>query len=679
MKPSEIIALNMHEGKPVPQDVIDLVRTAPGITEQLYVNNLLDSLGNREPWFTGELKRTNNPTIPTLDIVLALLDLKDDPESKKGKRRTAIEKFIDREGFADWKDKITSNEALGERGWDFVKSLWKRVVNDKMRADIVSERKKAMDEAPLDYFGLFQLPNIPGSSFITRSVAPRLTEHLENNADWSWKDAGLDLLENAMMTIPGGSYMKLLGRIPGISRGTRAAGRAMQNMANSSPMGAFVAGGLDFAKNLAGNAVVPFTMEAVDDIAYDDGEGMDQRADFSIGDAAIGTGINQLVNRGLYKVLGPLITEGSGTVSARSPGVQKLREFLNGIGKGSGEPGAALARDARNAVNQPAVLDGMVPVSDIKSWRTGHMEAPRPQTEKELADNVAVTKLLDAIDDGKLVARDIENATQAGISSTETKSKSVRKNLEKEAEKAAKKHSDAILQEGHLNRELEGKDISTLSEKEQKRIRKERIRYREAAKKDYDARKAIELHDMIKDNLAPALGDNRSVWASIDMGLGENKIPSAKLLEVLKENTPELVNYATWSAKGGPKATLGETVGNVMKVQAPTYLANKAGREKYTERVLSYMDPTGELKKEQEETHEAPLRRAQSSAASQILSTVQGVSAQGREFLEDLRKHPEWIKLGHPEKPSQFNLWLLTEGRDLLEDTPLYRPTWDVK
>jgi hypothetical protein len=676
--PSEILADRIHEGYVVPQDVRDLVRTAPGITTQLYVNNILDSLGKNEPWLTGKLKRTNNPTIPTLDIVLALLDLKDDPESKKGKRRTAIEKFIDREGFADWKDKITSNEALGERGWDFVKSLWNRVVNDKMRADIVSERKKAMDEAPLD-FGLFQLPNIPGSSFVARSMWPRVTEHIENTGDFTGKDAALDLLENGMMTVPGGSYMKLLGKIPGISRGTRAAGRAMQNMANSSPMGAFVAGGLDFAKNLAGNAVVPFTMEAVDDIAYDDGEGMDQRADFSIGDAAIGTGINQLVNRGLYKVLGPLITEGSGTVSARSPGVQKLREFLNGIGKGSGEPGAALARDARNAVNQNAVLDGMVPVSDIKSWRTGHMEAPRPQTEKELADNIAVTQLLDAIDNGKMTARDIENATRAGISSTEQRSKSVRKNLEKEAEKASEKHSDAILQEAELNKEIDGKDISTLSEQEQKRIHKARIRSHEAAKKDYDARKAIELHDMIKDNLAPALNNNRSVWASIDMGLGENKIPSAKLLEVLKENTPELVNYATWSAKGGPKATLGETIGNVMKVQVPTYLANKAGREKYTERVLNYMDPTGKLKKEQEDTHEAPLRRAQSSAASQILSTVPGVSAQGREFLEDLRKHPEWIKLGHPEKPSQFNLWLLTEGRDLLEDTPLYRPTWDVK
>jgi len=675
---SDILSTELRAGSYVPQDVIDIVKTAPGITEQLYVNNLLDSLGTGAPYLTGKLKRTNNPTIPTLDIVLALLDLKDDPESKKGNRRTAIEKFIDREGFADWKDKITSNEALGERGWDFVKSLWKRVVNDKMRADIVSERKKAMDEAPLD-FGLFQLPNIPGSSFITRMVAPRTTEHIENTGDFTGKDAALDLLENGMMTVPGGSYMKLLGKIPGISRGTRAAGRAMQNMANSSPMGAFVAGGLDFAKNLAGNAVVPFTMEAVDDIAYDDGEGMDQRADFSIGDAAIGTGINQLVNRGLYKVLGPLITEGSGTVSARSPGVQKLREFLNGIGKGSGEPGAALARDARNAVNQNAVLDGMVPVSDIKSWRTGHMEAPRPQTEKELADNVAVSQLLDAIDNGKLTARDIENATQAGIATTELKSKSVRDNLEKEAKKAAKKHSDAIIQEAHLNKEIDGKDISTLSEKEQKRIHKERIRFRNAALKDYDARKAIELHDMIKDNLAPALSDNSKVWASINMGLGENKIPSAKILEVLKENTPELVNYATWSAKGGPKATLGETIGNVMKVQVPTYAANKAGREKYTERVLSYMDPTGKLKKEQEDTHEAPLRRAQSSAASQILSTVPGVSAQGREFLEDLRKHPEWIKLGHPEKPSQFNLWLLTEGRDLLENTPLYRPTWDVK
>jgi len=675
---SDILSTELRAGSYVPQDVIDIVKTAPGITEQLYVNNLLDSLGTGAPYLTGKLKRTNNPTIPTLDIVLALLDLKDDPESKKGNRRTAIEKFIDREGFADWKDKITSNEALGERGWDFVKSLWKRVVNDKMRADIVSERKKAMDEAPLD-FGLFQLPNIPGSSFITRMVAPRTTEHIENTGDFTGKDAALDLLENGMMTVPGGSYMKLLGKIPGISRGTRAAGRAMQNMANSSPMGAFVAGGLDFANNLAGNAVVPFTMEAVDDIAYDDGEGMDQRADFSIGDAAIGTGINQLVNRGLYKVLGPLITEGSGTVSARSPGVQKLREFLNGIGKGSGEPGAALARDARNAVNQNAVLDGMVPVSDIKSWRTGHMEAPRPQTEKELADNVAVSQLLDAIDNGKLTARDIENATQAGIATTELKSKSVRDNLEKEAKKAAKKHSDAIIQEAHLNKEIDGKDISTLSEKEQKRIHKERIRFRNAALKDYDARKAIELHDMIKDNLAPALSDNSKVWASINMGLGENKIPSAKILEVLKENTPELVNYATWSAKGGPKATLGETIGNVMKVQVPTYAANKAGREKYTERVLSYMDPTGKLKKEQEDTHEAPLRRAQSSAASQILSTVPGVSAQGREFLEDLRKHPEWIKLGHPEKPSQFNLWLLTEGRDLLENTPLYRPTWDVK
>ena len=307
------------------------------------------------------------------------------------------------------------------------------------------------------------------------------------------------------------------------------------------------------------------------------------------------------------------------------------------------------------------------------------MEDPRPQTEKELADNIAVTKLLDAIDNGNLMVKDIERAVQDGVTTTAAKSKSVRKKLESDAEKAAKKHSDAILQMAHADKELEGKAVSELTEKETQRYNKEKQRYKNAVIKDYDSRKALELHDMVKDNLAPALADNSKMWTGPISSLKQNKIPSGQLLEVLKENTPELVNYATWSAKGGPKATLGETIGNVMKVQVPTYAANKAGREKYTERVLQYMDPSGKLKKEQEETHEAPLRRAQSSAASQILSTVPGVSAQGREFLEDLRKHPEWIKLGHPEKPSQFNLWLLTEGRYLLENTPLYRPTWDVK
>lgn len=534
---SDVLAANAFN---LPMRVIDVADTSrtPGLTEELFTNNVLDSLGNGYPAFTSLLKKSKNPTIPTLENLFKVIGLSDDPEKVDGKenrnRKTALEKFI--ENFPKdrglYKEAMLEDERFGEKGYNTLKDLWIKAVNDKMTEDISKGRRDAVNDGSV-------------SGFIARTMFPRTTEHIENTGDYTAKDMLLDFGENVAMSVPGPSWLAAPAR--GISAIARKGGRAI------SPT---VAGAGTFLKNLGGNAVVPTAMEFIDDVAYDEGEGMDQRANFSIGDAAIGTAVNQVVNRGLVKMLSPRINEVTGSIQ-RSPAIMKMREFLGSLGEGSAKFGDDFANAQRAIANAPVKSEEQLAKEELNKAVAGSAkpsEVISKEAREKAVDNV---KKLDAIDKGEF-------------------------SMEK--------------------------------------VRK------------------LDLNN----------ADERAI-----------------------------ANYAAWH---GPNAfaTKSQKFSNILKQAIPSNVVNKIGREEMT-RGFFPANVKEIIDEERTENRAEPKRKQVRSDVKEILDISPGLSEESIEFLKDIKKNPDIVKTGHPTKRDRFNLWLLTEGQDLLRGTSAHRPVWEIK
>lgn len=323
----ELLEKAIDAGAWVPDSVISDYK-AKALTDELAAKAFGDKYAGMS-WAEGA-DSIEDPTIPSMANVIGLLGLEDDPKDMKDPR-TKEQKFIDDfpKNISKWKKKITDNKVYGKNGWETVKEIWKQATRDRMQADIAKARKEAMDDAPLDY-GLFKVPNIPGSSFVTRIFFPRTTEHLENAGDWKAKDILADIAENAAMTVPGSAFTGIAGK--GLAKVAPKAVKYFSGPGSNIVEGA-VKGAGRMAGNLFGNAVVPFGAEAMDAAIYDDDdEGMEHRADFSTGNAALGTAINQGVNRGLMRMAGPLIDRFSSGGLARG-GMLKARQFFENLGQ----------------------------------------------------------------------------------------------------------------------------------------------------------------------------------------------------------------------------------------------------------------------------------------------------------------------------------------------------------
>ena len=98
---SEILAERKNEGFGIPERVAEVTGSAPGITEELYTNAVLDSLGGSYPWLTARLEKVKKPSIPSLKSILNLLI-----EDEEG-GRTALQQFVEDfpEKSAEWKKK----------------------------------------------------------------------------------------------------------------------------------------------------------------------------------------------------------------------------------------------------------------------------------------------------------------------------------------------------------------------------------------------------------------------------------------------------------------------------------------------------------------------------------------------------------------------------------------------
>lgn len=743
----------------VPERIRAARDTTQGLTDELYTNNVIEALGGDRnlPYWIEDVKTVKKPTIPVVEEIVKVIGLDDDEGAKQGKGRTAVDKFI--EDFPkfqkEWKDVVEGDKKWGERGWKTVEAVWKQAVHDKMLEDIKTERAKAVDEAE-STFG----PKFPGSTaistFITRSVLPRVTERLANTGDFTAKDLALDIGENLAMSVPGAMWTgapvkaaSIVGR--GMAKaglGNTAASRVLANLPGhvtnlsnkiASSWGRNLPGTVAMgigktARNFAGNAVVPFAMEAADDIAYDEGEGMDERADFSAGDALTGAITNQVVNRSLARLGQGLIPEAAGSVEVRSPAVLKMRQILRSLGEPSYKSGDDFASSVRATASQQAKPTGTFTQPEINKFRSGGSmdEGIMAITPEEKAEAKLSSTVLDAIDRGdiRLRPRTAMEAKNNAFKNTDVlKSRYSTKVANNEAKAAGveiEKLDDAIntasneltdaynrmgklsaaFENGQIGQKEYNKQLTGLVQKSNDLTRTMQAsidkRHGLAQTRLDKLNEAERTSSMARDNkpASPvteyfdADDISRRLSKYNDGYVKGTPYTMDEILGELGKHPAEYVNYANWHGKpsvepsrmqkilgltDNPTAT--EVLLNDAKVAVPTWAVNKAGRADMTKNLLKRIDATDTVKQEIEETHAAPGQRVRSASAKKILKSGGDLSDDSRKYLAYLAEHPDAVKTGHsdPKERDRFNLWLLTEGRDILEGTPLHRPVWEVK
>jgi hypothetical protein len=415
-KPSEILA-TLREAGLSPQDSANVyalrsqLDTTKGITDAMREKAFLDSFGDDVPVYLEDAEV--EAPLPTFSTILSKLKIENDDKDMKG-GRSAIEKFI--EDFPKkrkaWKKAIEGDPAFGERGWEFVKDAWKQASNDKMRADIEAERKKALEGDNLvEKAGMF----------LTKFFRPRAYEAWERGEDPTLKDQVGDFVESGLMAIPAGQYVGKASRI--LSKIPKVGQYAQKALANKA------------VGTVLGNAVAPFASEAMDAAMRGEDDPNTQRQDFSVGDALMGLATNLGVGFGLARfgggagrvATGELTRSGQGGVSG------KARELVTNIGKSRAERGlpAPTSRwgkvldvaemgaptllvnrygkdnDANLALNMMSGAFSLMPdtpnlAQEVKKMRDDeHKEAQDRKTKKEV-EGVKASRILD------LDARDVK-------------------------------------------------------------------------------------------------------------------------------------------------------------------------------------------------------------------------------------------------------------------------------
>lgn len=604
--------------------VIDSLYNIKAPTDELAEQRFLDMYGGMKPFDKAD--RIEEPTIPSMDNVIAIIGLSDDPKENKNPR-TKEQKFI--EDFpkkqADWKKKIVKNPVYGERGWETVKEIWKQAENQKMLADIAKARYDAVNDGTL-------------SGFITRMVFPRATEHIANTGDFTTKDILADIAENAAMSIPGAAFTGLAGR--GLAkvapRVVNWASKPAQGVVSSTLKGAGNMGG-----NIFGNAVVPFAAEGMDAALYgDDDEGMEQRADFSTGDALIGTAINQGVNRGIMRMAGPMLDRFSNGGLARG-GMLKARQFLENLGQSFGKKGDDFANSVAVRLDSPVAKAGEVTEEAIKAARRGNATDPAIAgiTRDEMAKAVKDQAVLDAIKSGDITLKGNGDINQ------------VVSELKKEADNRS---LDNLLKGERVDEAVDALSIYNGGG-----IPVEKI---------FNIPEKINIYGKPSDRTSMLLKD---------------ALDQKQIAETMARNPDSFINYATWHGQGPSSATVSDKVLNTLNQAVPAWGVNKYGSEGDATMLLSPFPATKKaIDESRKEVHEAPMKRKMTKGAADILKVVSDngdLTEQDRKFLNAIAKNPDILKFGYPEDSTAFKLWLIERGNSLLQGTSAFRPTFEAE
>lgn len=604
--------------------VIDSLYNMKAPTDELAEQRFLDMYGNAAPFDKAD--RIEEPTIPSMSNVIGILGL-DSLSNPVGKdARTKEQKFI--EDFPKktdrWKKKITNNNVYGERGWETVKEIWKQALRDRMQADIAKARKKATDD------GLY--------AKYASVMFPRSVEHIANTGDFSAKDILADLGENLAMTIPGSVFTGIAGKW--LAKVAPKAVKYFSGPGSNIVEGA-VKGAGRMSGNLFGNAVVPFGTEAMDAAIYDDSdEGMEHRADFSAGDAAIGTAINQGVNRGLMRMAGPIIDRFSSGGLERG-GMLKARQFLENLGQSFRQKGDDYAADVARRLDTPIIAEaGEITPQGLRSVVHGGSDImSEGQSRQALEQALGEQAVLKAIDRGEITFQ----PKFAQYSSNWIKGQGTSAELKK-----AITELDDAIKNGATQESITKAAMNT----------------------------AIADAVYGKGTATPI----SSLFSYPPYGIRGGDVPLTEdvLKKVIEKNPAPIINYAAWHGNGGAGKV--DRILNTLNQAIPAWTVNKYGSEGDADMLLS---PTPSLKdalnESRQEVQDAPKKRKATADVLRIVSEGDSLTADDRKYLDAIAKNPDIMKIGYKDDPGGFRLWLLERGNRLLQGTSVFRPTFPVK
>lgn len=574
----------------VPSRILDVFDTTQGLTDEIYAKNVKDAFGKDAPAWVEDSDIAEEPTIPTMDAVFTKLGIKDTKDKK------AYERFM--EDFPkkanDYKSKLLKDPNWGERGWLTVRDLWRQAVPQYEQEKARKEREKEV-------------------GFVEKVMFPRATERYISGQPIQGKDVALDVGENLAMAVPGSGWVGAAGKI----------GRAGQVLSK-----------FPRASRVLGNAAVPIASEIADDLAYDPGEGMDDRADFSVGDALLGTAINQGADLAVQRMLMPtarIMNEVGGGAS------QGVRDAVSQIGTSS----RSRLKDAADANRQTirntasAVISGGDPTAQgLKNLAKGEADETAKASRGAIKEAKEYGKVLDLIDEGKIYPNSkeaIDNALEMGKRRSEFSSR---------------------LKQGHIYNLLQdAKDPKVRAMLEQQ----------------------LADEKLLQKNVAPNVRPSDVINTS---GLkGEEK----KLVnDVFKKNPDMYYNLFSDSkvASDYLVPSWKDAVKDVATRNVAPYVQNKLGRTQWAAGLGSSIAPLAEAE------HKASREKGRQVAFSDVLS-ASPAGSEDEAFIKAVRDNPDvltyGLNSGDPATDERFKIWLLKGGHKKISGLPGVRPLWEVR
>lgn len=633
---SEILGEMKNARETIPGRIDTLRNTTPGLTEQFFTNNLLDSLGETYPRFTDRLERNDDAAVPTLGSVVAFIgtkdkSLKDDAGVDDGKKgaRTAVDKFIDEfpKKLEKWKKIIVEEPSLGEKGWKSVRKLWEQASTDKMYRDIGKARYAAMNGLdpetgeiihPLDWM----------AGKIGGAFTPRRQLAFEQGRDPTAAETFMDIAQNVAYMVPVGAA-------------EAAAARAVAHPLASRILGATV-----------GSAVAP-TAVATADYA------LGSKPYSGVVDAAIDAGIGTATNLGVGKVLAPVLGQlaNLGNVRGRVP--QYIIDFLQGtkferskardliteaeqaLKKHANETNAQYAQKLRKGKTPDRLTDEQaIAYEDILATRD---YAKNPRNKQEFADEWRQGMERDNFVDHSPVQDPTKPRMEwddlLGVQRN-------KKTLETMVDDAL---PDAKLGEDYTSYSKYLEDFGGREERQVARALKAHP----------------ELISLFDDRTVKQILNDPELLFDMGRTWAVNKAGNdAAASRILSRWGVDVGNLRKWQDESRKERDV--------KVTAQTILD---ADERAEQRALANMNLGS--------SSSVGPGSASSTAASEIISGVEPsrLSPQSQKFLKQIAIDPTIMIYGHPdpEQAEEFKAWLLTEGHQLLSGTPAARPTWEIK
>lgn len=641
----DIITARGEKDRDMPEYFRTVRDTTGGATQERYTNNVIDILGGIDnlPNWMENVEYAEEPILPSLDKFFTTAGITDDKAKNNG-FKDAKDMFLN--GYPKyrkvWEGKIKKDNVLGEEGVKTFNSLWKRALFDKAEEDTRKGRADAVNDGTV-------------SGFLARTVFPRSTERIAATGDYEPKDMWLDLAENAAMSVPGAGFVKAGGTVARTLRPSLVlkAAQEAEKLANSgSRIANYIPKAVTAARNVASNAVVPLASEIADDFAYDVGEGMDDRANFDLGDVVVGTAVNQAVQQGLLRDALPLITRYGGVDrQGQRAAKQGLRDWIATLGQSRKKLGQDVVTEARDVVGSPVVRafpEGtQVTQNELRGLTNGVDIIPEGVSVDDYLNAKRIATVADMVDNGRIKFKPWKDIEKAYESNQESK-----RNVE-DIIRGLKKQAGDTYQEANK--------ASDYIKRNELRVKAEQLNH------DADALISIMGDDKITSGALPS---------DIVTGVGNSvniKTPMSRevVRDVINKN-PELYNYAYW--KNAPWYAQLE---NAVHQAWPSYVVNKSGKSNYASDVVR---ATKDMTKKNREDSKEQSKKVQ---VSKIIAASPSLSDTDKVWLSRVAENPGIVKNGYhagsAKDADDFKMWLLTGGNDLLRGTDVFRPVWEIE